>query len=92
MSGFISIIILTVATVVLKKHIVKGYTVNEQRLRGESAKLQAMGQTMELLARTLAAQELVTETGRDVLKVITGYAYALNRGIVSECRGKSGKP
>jgi len=65
------------ATNVLKNHIVKGYTVNEQRLREESAKLQEMRKTMELLTRTLAAQELVTETGKDVLKVITDYAYAL---------------
>ena len=65
------------ATKVLRDHIVKGYTVNEQRLREESAKLQEMRQTMELLARTLATQELVTDTGRDVLKVITDYAYAL---------------
>lgn len=65
------------ATQVLRNHIVKGYTVNEQRLREESAKLQEMRQTMELLARTLATQELVTDTGRDVLKVINDYAYAL---------------
>ncbi|MHB8707647.1 MAG: RhuM family protein [Desulfuromonadales bacterium] len=65
------------ATQVLRNHIVKGYTVNEQRLREESAKLREMRQTMELLARTLAAQELVTDTGRDVLRVITDYAYAL---------------
>ena len=30
-----------------------------------------------LLARTLANQELVSETGSDVLRVITDYAYAL---------------
>lgn len=65
------------ATQVLRDHIVKGYTVNEQRLREESAKLQEMRQTMELLARTLTAQELVSDTGRDVLRVITDYAYAL---------------
>ena len=65
------------ATSVLRDHIVKGYTVNEQRLREESAKLQEMRQTMELLTRTLAVQELVTDTGKDVLKVITDYAYAL---------------
>lgn len=65
------------ATRVLHDHIVKGYTVNEQRLREESAKLQEMRQTMELLARTLTTQELVTETGRDVLRVINDYAYAL---------------
>lgn len=65
------------ATQVLHDHIVRGYTVNEQRLREESAKLQEMQQTMELLARTLTAQELVTDTGRDVLRVINDYAYAL---------------
>jgi len=65
------------ATQVLRDHIVKGYTINEQRLREESAKLQAMRQTVELLARTLTNQELVSDTGRDVLRVITDYAYAL---------------
>jgi hypothetical protein len=36
-----------------------------------------MRRTVELLARTLANQELVSETGKDVLRVITDYAYAL---------------
>ncbi|MCM2265767.1 MAG: virulence protein RhuM/Fic/DOC family protein, partial [Desulfuromonadales bacterium] len=65
------------ATRVLRDHVVKGYTVNEQRLREEQAKLREMRQTVELLARTLTNQELVTETGRDVLRVIGDYAYAL---------------
>jgi prophage maintenance system killer protein len=65
------------ATRVLRDHIVKGYTVNEQRLREEQTKLREMRQTVVLLARTLANQELVTETGRDVLRVINDYAYAL---------------
>ena len=65
------------ATRVMRDHIVKGYTVNEQRLKEESTKLQEMRQTVELLARTLANQELVSETGRDVLRVISDYAYAL---------------
>lgn len=65
------------ATWVLRDHIVKGYTLNEQRLREERAKLREMQQTVDLLARTLANHELVTETGREVLQVITDYAYAL---------------
>jgi hypothetical protein len=36
-----------------------------------------MRRTVELLARTLANQELVSDTGKDVLRVITDYAYAL---------------
>ena len=65
------------ATWVLRDHIVKGYTLNEQRLREERAKFKEMQRTVDLLSRTLANQELVTETGREVLQVITDYAYAL---------------
>jgi prophage maintenance system killer protein len=66
------------ATKVLKDHIVKGYTINEQRFREQAEKLTEMQRTVELLARTLTNQELVSETGKDVLRVITDYAYALN--------------
>ena len=64
------------ATQVLRDHIVKGYTVNEQRFRDQAEKLTEMQQTVELLARPLANQELVSETGKDVLRVISDYAYA----------------
>lgn len=66
------------ATRVLHDHIVKGYTINEQRFREQAEKLSDMRRTVELLARTLANQELVSETGKDVLRVISDYAYALN--------------
>ena len=59
------------ATQVLKDHLVKGYTLNEQRLRDERAKFKEMQRTVELLSRTLANQALVTETGREVLQVLT---------------------
>ena len=65
------------ATRVLRAHIVDGYTLNEQRLREESAKLREMRQAMDLLARTLSSHQLVTDIGKDVLKVIDDYAYAL---------------
>jgi prophage maintenance system killer protein len=65
------------ATRVLREHLVKGYTLNEQRLREERAKFKEMQRTVDLLSRTLANHELVTETGREVLRVITDYAYAL---------------
>jgi prophage maintenance system killer protein len=65
------------ATRVLREHLVKGYTLNEQRLSEERAKLLEMQQAMTLLARTLEQQELVSDTGQEVLQVITDYAYAL---------------
>ncbi len=65
------------ATRVLREHLVKGYTINEQRLREERAKLQEMQRAIELLSRTLEQQHLVNGTGQEVLQVITDYAYAL---------------
>lgn len=66
------------ATRILREHLVKGYTLNEQRLREEGAKFREMQRTVDLLSRTLANHELVTATGREVLQVITDYAYALS--------------
>ncbi|MBW6513043.1 MAG: virulence protein RhuM/Fic/DOC family protein [Desulfuromonadaceae bacterium] len=65
------------ATRILRDHLVKGFTVHEQRLREEAAKFKELRQTVDLLARTLSSQELVNDTGKDVLRVITDYAYAL---------------
>jgi len=65
------------ASQVLKDHIIKGYTVNEQRFREQADKLSEMRRTVELLSRTLTTQELVTDTGEDVLRVLADYAYAL---------------
>ena len=65
------------ATRVLREHLVKGYTLNEQRLQEERAKLQEMQQAVALLSRTLEQQQLLSDTGQEVLQVITDYAYAL---------------
>ena len=65
------------ATRTLRAHIVDGYTLNEQRVTEESGKLRDMRQAMDLLARTLSNQALVTDMGKDVLKAIDDYAYAL---------------
>ena len=59
------------ATGVLREHIVKGYTLNAQRLaeRGVDEIEQAVG----LLTRTLTQHELVTDEGRAVLEVVQQY-------------------
>jgi len=66
------------ATRVLRDHLVQGYTLNQQRLTEQAEKLAEMHQAMELLSRTLSNQEMVDDTGKEVLQVITDYAYALN--------------
>lgn len=60
------------ATNVLRDHLLQGFTVNQSRIAEKG--LSEMQQAVELLARTLNNQTLVTEVGKDVLSVIVGYA------------------
>ena len=66
------------ATRVLRDHLVQGYTLNQKRLEEKAEKLTEMQQAVELLARTLEQQQLVNDLGKDILQVITDYAYALS--------------
>jgi len=65
------------ATHTLRNHIVEGYTVNQQRLEEQAQKFIELQKVIELLSRTLEQQQLVSDTGQDILQVITDYAYAL---------------
>ena len=60
------------ATKVLRDHLVQGFTVNQARLAEKG--LSEMQQAVELLARTLDHQALITGIGKDILSVIVGYA------------------
>ena len=60
------------ATSILKDHLVKGYTLNRQRL-AENGVADAR-QTLDLLAKTLEAQNLVNDEGRAVLSIVSSYA------------------
>jgi hypothetical protein len=60
------------ATRILKEHLVRGYTLNEQRLREKG--FEELRGAVSLLSRTLSQNELVTDEGRAVLEVIEEYA------------------
>jgi prophage maintenance system killer protein len=62
------------ATQTLHDHLLRGYTLNEKRLRERG--LEEAGQAIDLLANTLRNQSLVTEQGRAVLDVVHHYARA----------------
>ena len=59
------------ATNTLREHLLRGYTLNERRLRERG--LGEIEQAVGLLSRTLTAHALVTEEGRDVLGVVQRY-------------------
>lgn len=59
------------ATRVLRQHLVEGYTLNQRRLQERGIEFE---QAVNLLSRTLANQQLVSDEGRAVLQVIGDYA------------------
>ncbi len=60
------------ATRTLREHLLRGYTLNERRLRERG--LNELQQAVDLLARTLTEHALVTDEGQAVLEVVQQYA------------------
>jgi prophage maintenance system killer protein len=60
------------ATNVLRRHILQGYTLNQARLA--ELGINEAQQALDLLSRTLHANVLVNDIGREVLALIAGYA------------------
>ena len=60
------------ATRVLREHLTQGYSLNEHRLA--QWRIDELTQAVDLLAKTLNRQELVTDIGREVVGLILGYA------------------
>jgi prophage maintenance system killer protein len=65
------------ATNVLREHLVRGFTLNEMRLREQEQKLADLRRTVGLLEKTLAHQAIGLDEAKGLLNVITDYAYAL---------------
>jgi hypothetical protein len=60
------------ATARLREHLLRGFTLNERRLREKG--VEEMQGAVSLLARTLKRNELVTDEGRAVLDVVEQYS------------------
>jgi hypothetical protein len=59
------------ATQTLREHLLRGYTLNDKRLRERG--FNEVGQAIELLATTLKNQPLVTDQGLAVLDIVQRY-------------------
>lgn len=62
------------ATRLLRQHLLRGYTLNQQRL--EERGLEEVSRAVGLLSRTLSSRALVTDEGRAVLGLVEQYARA----------------
>lgn len=66
------------ANKVLKEYLVKGYALNEKRLKEQTEKIKDLENSLEIIKRLTAKIELHQDEFSGIISVITNYAYALN--------------
>ena len=63
---------------VLKEYLIKGYAINQRRLKEQEKHLKELKSTVNLLSNVLANKELNSDEATGLLRVVTDYAYALD--------------
>lgn len=66
------------ANKVLKDYLVKGYSINEKRLKLQADKLKELQNTVKIIENVLDQKRLSGDEGEALLKLISDYSYALN--------------
>jgi hypothetical protein len=66
------------ANKILKEYLIKGYALNEQKLKEQANQLNSLKQTVNLPGNVLKSKELSSDEATGLLKVITDYSYALD--------------
>jgi len=66
------------ASRILKDYLVKGYAVNEKRLKETTAKLSELKSAVKLIGSVIRSKEITTDEAKGLLSVITDYTLALD--------------
>ncbi|HWK08001.1 MAG TPA: virulence protein RhuM/Fic/DOC family protein [Puia sp.] len=66
------------ANQVLKEYLVKGYAIDQKRLKEQSRQLEELKQTVKLLGNVIESKTLNSDEATGLLKVVTDYTYALD--------------
>lgn len=66
------------ANKVLKDYLLKGYALNEKRLKEQEDQLDQLKQTVRLLGNVMENKDLNSDEATGLLKVLTDYTYALD--------------
>ncbi len=66
------------ANKILKEYLVKGYSINEKKLKEQTNQFNSLKQAVQLLGNVLNNKELNTDEATGLLKVVTDYSYALD--------------
>ena len=81
------------ATRLIKEHLTRGYTLNQQRLKSNANELQA---ALELVHKAAQSPDLQVETGRGLVDIVTRYAHAFvllqqyDEGLLTEPKTEEG--
>ncbi len=65
------------ANQIIKDYLIKGYTINQQRLEKQVEQLNELKETIKILGNTLKYKELTNNQSKGLLKIISDYSYAL---------------
>ncbi len=65
------------ANKILKDYLVKGYSLNEKRLKEQSERVQELEKTLEIFTNVIGNYQLKQDEFSGILKVITDYAFGL---------------
>ena len=63
---------------ILKEYLIKGYSINEMRIREQNKQLKELQQAVKILGSVVDNREISDEEGQSLLRVISEYAYALD--------------
>lgn len=66
------------ANKVLKEYLIKGYALNEKRLKEQTEKIKELEKSLEIFKRVADNYQLVKDEFSGILKVISDYTYALD--------------
>jgi prophage maintenance system killer protein len=66
------------ANQVLKDYLINGFVVNERKLTSQIENLQSLKETVLLLSKITEQKKLTTEESEGLLRIVSGYAYALD--------------
>lgn len=66
------------ANKILQDYLIKGFALNEQRLKEQTVQFSSLRKTVNLLGNVLKSKELSSDEAIGLLKVVTDYSYALD--------------
>jgi len=66
------------ANKILKDFLIKGFSINEQRLKQQNEQLRDLQESVKLLGNVLKYKDLSGDESTGLLKIISDYAYALD--------------